>query len=125
MKRPHSRSLPPFVKRSFVIFMAIIAFGSLLSIGVPLLLRPGGSVPTWLYVVAVALPGAGMGLAGAWFGLAAQRHVKQAVAKQYRVCWHCNYHLRGLGDNGTCPECGKKFVLEELRELWKGAGGEK
>ena len=37
---------------------------------------------------------------------------------EYRVCPHCAYPLDGLGDAGSCPECGLTFTLEGLRDVW-------
>lgn len=39
-----------------------------------------------------------------------------------RLCTHCRYDLRGLGDTGLCPECGKPFDIARDAEAWARAG---
>ena len=34
-------------------------------------------------------------------------------------CVHCGYCLTGLGAEGRCPECGKKFSLAAIQEVWR------
>lgn len=36
----------------------------------------------------------------------------------YRVCTQCHYHLKGLGDECDCPECGAYFELTQAAMLW-------
>ncbi len=41
------------------------------------------------------------------------------AARQGNFCIHCGYSLDGLGDRGTCPECGRAYdtiVLAEFRK---------
>ena len=32
-------------------------------------------------------------------------------------CLHCGYELRGIGEYGKCPECGRRFDLAEHRDI--------
>lgn len=48
------------------------------------------------------------------------RWQKRARSLQGRMCGNCLHDLRGLGDAGTCPECGHPFSLDQLRRYWKG-----
>ncbi len=34
-------------------------------------------------------------------------------------CIHCGYNIEGLGEEGTCPECGRNFQLPIIREFKK------
>jgi hypothetical protein len=36
----------------------------------------------------------------------------------FHVCTHCGYHLRGLPETGTCPECGQPFDTKSVRNEW-------
>jgi hypothetical protein len=56
------------------------------------------------------------GMAIAAFG---QRGRKRALQKaDYLLCTYCAYPLQGLGDEGTCPECGRGFRAEAARFFW-------
>jgi hypothetical protein len=37
----------------------------------------------------------------------------------YRVCPECGYLLRGLADDGHCPECGITYTCDELNRVWE------
>lgn len=52
-----------------------------------------------------------------------QRRIKQAVlAAHGRACINCVHDMRGLGDTGTCPECGKPYDIEKDKVLWEAVG---
>ncbi len=52
-----------------------------------------------------------------------QRRIKHAVlAAHGRACINCVYDLRGLGDTGSCPECGHPFDSAADRQCWARAG---
>jgi predicted amidophosphoribosyltransferase len=34
------------------------------------------------------------------------------------VCPGCEYSLENSGSEGTCPECGRAFEIEEVRKGW-------
>lgn len=46
------------------------------------------------------------------------RALIRAERHDYLVCIHCGYLHEGLGDEGICPECGRKFYKERTRTLW-------
>ena len=48
--------------------------------------------------------------------LPAKRHV---VESQGQACGHCLFDLRGLGNTGHCPECGRPFDISTTSEAWK------
>ena len=69
--------------------------------------------------------GASLALAGAltiglsvWLGEDRAR----AVLKRhnYALCTRCNYDLGAVPSPGRCPECGRAFEIEEVRERWAG-----
>ena len=39
-----------------------------------------------------------------------------------RLCTHCGYNLKSLGERGTCPECGELFDAHADAAMWKTAG---
>lgn len=54
---------------------------------------------------------------GIWRG---QRRIRLAVgAAQGRACINCVYDLRGLGQTGTCPECGHAFDIAADARRWE------
>lgn len=118
---PRRSTTPPFAKRALIYFSIAIALGTAVSIIVPIKLRPGRNVPLWVSIMASTLPGVTMGIAGVVYGVWTNKLVKRAKELGYRVCWHCNYHLRGLPEDGTCPECGKVYMLSDLKSLWESA----
>lgn len=46
------------------------------------------------------------------------RQRKTLERAQYRVCLKCRYSLTDLPNEGTCPECGCKYTLEQLQRSW-------
>lgn len=57
---------------------------------------------------------------GIWRG---QRRIKRAVAAaRSRACVHCVHDLSGLGDKGTCPECGRAFDSAADARRWARVG---
>ena len=41
-----------------------------------------------------------------------------------RICPGCGQSLVGLGDEGTCPECGVDFEIGKVRKRWGLVAGE-
>jgi len=102
-----------------------------LSIAVPMIALP------MVGLIASRTPGMGMRsytvLFAAWMiagfatlmGTAIIRH--QALRRSFRaaggrLCTHCGYDLRTLGEAGLCPECGQAFDARRDAEAWKRAG---
>lgn len=51
------------------------------------------------------------------------RRIKRAyAASDGCLCTGCTHDLRGLGEQGTCPECGRAFDVERDRLGWQQAG---
>jgi uncharacterized paraquat-inducible protein A len=48
--------------------------------------------------------------------------LRQAAAWGGRMCPRCHYPLKDLGENGTCPECGETFRVEDLVRTWRRMG---
>jgi uncharacterized paraquat-inducible protein A len=48
------------------------------------------------------------------------RRVRQ---EEGEVCLNCHYSLRGLPDDGVCPECNEPFNKPEIRRLWRPWAG--
>lgn len=107
---------PPFLKRRVAWFIfGSIAVGLVAPVVTLTLL---GRVPMWAYITAVAIPGVLSGAIGGWFGVAVKREFQAASRVGGRRCWNCGYVLEGLGEAGTCPECGKAYDLPGLRARW-------
>ncbi len=52
-----------------------------------------------------------------------QRRIKRAVlAANGRACINCVHDLTGLGDTGTCPECGYVFDTPADQRRWARVG---
>jgi hypothetical protein len=43
----------------------------------------------------------------------------RAAQGSHLPCWTCNYNLQGLGEHGSCPECGDTFERAELIQRWQ------
>lgn len=50
--------------------------------------------------------------------LARDRLYEAVRQAEYRVCPRCCFDLRGHGERGTCPECGRPFDSANLRATW-------
>jgi hypothetical protein len=77
-------------------------------------------IPTNLPEV-VAAPVCGCAFLASLAVLAAARKRSHAVLEQhnFHLCEFCAYPLGGLGDSGSCPECGAAFSLESAQAYWK------
>jgi len=57
-----------------------------------------------------------------WIVLRGYRRIKPAVvAASGRACVGCVQHLNGLGNSGTCPECGRVLDLAADQRSWSRA----
>jgi hypothetical protein len=51
-----------------------------------------------------------------------RQRIKRAVhASSGRACTHCVHDLSGLGETGTCPECGYAFDAAVDQRRWAQA----
>lgn len=63
---------------------------------------------------------AAAGLAAAVLRRRGWRRFRRAYsASGGRLCTGCGHTLVGLGDSGTCPECGQPFDLPRDRAAWR------
>ena len=44
---------------------------------------------------------------------------REVVRANYRLCLQCRYELPRGVQQGTCPECGEEFTLDELVVGWR------
>lgn len=51
--------------------------------------------------------------------IAARRCHRHVRSVEYGACPDCLYDLRGVGETGTCPECGRAYEMDEVRTLWR------
>lgn len=47
-----------------------------------------------------------------------RRLVRSASGVEYEVCINCGYFLRGLPEQGRCPECAEEYKKTTLRDEW-------
>jgi hypothetical protein len=110
------RATPPFMVKRVVLFVLAQLAVSVVGF-VPLF----GMLPkstAW----SLAPQGVMLLLQGAftwWFVLSFVRMNRRVRAAGGRACWTCCYILTGLPDDGTCPECGSHYRLEDLKTRWQ------
>ncbi|MDX2146665.1 MAG: hypothetical protein SFZ23_04005 [Planctomycetota bacterium] len=52
-----------------------------------------------------------------------KRKIRRAVlAAGGKACVSCLHDLRGIGESGNCPECGRAFDLGENARMWARLG---
>ncbi len=67
-------------------------------------------------IALLALVGTPAGMAfGFWLS---RRDIGAVITRGGRACIGCGYDLTRQPDSGTCPECGRQYELESLREEW-------
>jgi len=72
--------------------------------------------------IALAAMAPGILLVTLWIVLRGYRRIKPAVvAASGRACVGCVHDLNGLGNSGTCPECGRAFDLAADQRSWSRA----
>lgn len=117
-------SRPPALRRPELWVAAVFVCTSLTALAAPFLVW---SIAPWISPL-WALPGIPLAIVtttfGAiWFTRRRTRRVKLAVqAAAGRACLACVYDLRGMGDTGLCPECGRRFDGASDHAAWKAAG---
>lgn len=83
--------------------------------------------------LSIALPLAMSGLLGHWrwalipvaplvvylvFMVPVRRARRLIVKHKCELCMRCKYPLTGLPEQGSCPECGEPYTIEEARRHW-------
>ena len=53
-----------------------------------------------------------------------ERYWSVVKASRFRICPDCYYELRGLREEGRCPECGYDFCKDHLEGDWRCLMGE-
>ena len=116
--------MPPALRR-FEVWVAAVFVGTLLvAVAAPFVLR---FIAPWISPL-WALPGIPLAvvtttLATIWYTRRRTHRVKHAVqAAAGHACLACVYDLRGMGDTGACPECGRHFDVAADQCSWKRAG---
>jgi len=84
--------------------------------GVSTALAGGGLWLTTLVIIA-GLVGSTVAIAAA-HRLARSASTRTLLRHRLRMCLKCRYILDGLGDSGSCPECGIDYNVGELEEGW-------
>lgn len=60
-----------------------------------------------------------LGVAGGAFVIVLYRRMLGRVKKRgWNVCPECMYPLDQSASSGACPECGRGYTHEQLRETW-------
>lgn len=50
----------------------------------------------------------------------AQGSARRRYAKnEFRFCPFCQYSLKGVPDEGTCPECGESYKIHLVQRIWQ------
>jgi hypothetical protein len=58
-----------------------------------------------------------------WYTRRHKTRMKRAVvAASGNACIGCVYDLRGMGETGACPECGRSFDIAVNQRSWQQAG---
>lgn len=122
MPPPSYHTLPAATSSSTVVLSWLVAVGLLGILGVALTVFGGlagrqsiaitGGIVTFISVIVLFLGG----------GIAAflDRHNTSHTRKRnYFVCPHCTYQLRGLPSPGACPECGRVYTADSLKQDWE------
>ena len=115
---------PPALRRPELLVAAVFVCTALTAVAAPFVLR---YVAPWISPL-WALPGIPFAILTAtfgaiWYTRRRTQRVKHAVqAAAGRACLACVYDLRGMGDTGSCPECGRRFDIAVDQSVWKRAG---
>lgn len=48
-------------------------------------------------------------------------YLRAVSAEDGRFCPVCGYKLRGLPDQGNCPECGEEYTIRSVQRYWRRA----
>ena len=113
--------MPPVVRAlwKWLLVPLVFVVVGVVAIVVPEVRRMLGSGSAWFWKAAsgACLLFQGIMILGLW---ASMRRIRLAVAASGgRTCTACLQDLRGLGERGVCPECGRVFSLEVDRASWR------
>lgn len=115
--------IPPVVRRYELWIAAIFVITLLGTVASPFVLmrlrtrfQPVWALPGIPLVCVTATLGTGL------FARRRMVRIRRAVqAASGRACTGCLYNLSGLGEAGTCPECGRGFDGAADRRSWERA----
>ncbi len=108
------RATPPFMVRRVVIFCVLMV---LAGNGGFFHLLPAFRGKPWTFAIQGLMFVLMAGITF-WFIAGFRRVTRSAKEMGGKICWRCGYNLKGLADEGTCPECGDRYALAELRRRW-------
>jgi hypothetical protein len=43
----------------------------------------------------------------------------ELLENEHLLCLHCGYSLKGLPSEHVCPECGRPYSADTLRQAWR------
>jgi hypothetical protein len=71
----------------------------------------------WAVAGALGLAAAGVGVRIAW-RVHERGLFTRVFEADWKLCPGCAHDLAGIGEHLTCPECGRRWILREVREAW-------
>jgi ribosomal protein S27AE len=77
----------------------------------PAMAAPIRDVPNWLFILVFIL--LEIPFSVIWF-----RTMMRLQRHEFSFCPTCGYCLAHKSEKGVCPECGKPYVLSEVRDRW-------
>jgi uncharacterized paraquat-inducible protein A len=96
--------------------LACLAIPVGLVLGISTALAGGGLWVTTTVIIAGLV--VTMGAIAAAHRVARHQSVHTLLQHRLRLCLSCRYILDGLEDSGSCPECGRTYHVQELKEGW-------
>lgn len=120
---PPRAPLPPVIRRFRWWFLVPpgVAVVAHIAVFLPGLLEGSGRFPIWWQWGLPVLTFVPLIITTAWMFVTLRRITRAVRASGFHACTHCVHDLRGLGQTGLCPECGKAFDIEADRKSWARA----